>query len=162
MNKVMFTGNLARDPEVRYTQSGKAVASFSLAVSRNWKSKSDNPQQPTADFFNVTAWEKMAEFCGKYLMKGSRILVEGRLQSRSYEAQDGSKRTAVEVVAENIEFAGARPQGGSGEGNYNNNNYSGGGYSNNNYSKPSAPSSNGDDMIDNGSSKTPDDFDIPF
>ena len=82
MNKVLLTGNLARDPEVRYTQSGKAVASFSLA-----------------------------EFCGNYLTKGSRILVEGRLQARSYDAQDGSKRYVTEVVANDIEFAGSRPQG---------------------------------------------------
>ena len=156
MNKVILTGNLARDPEVRYTQSGKAVASFSLAVSRGWKSKSDNSQQPTADFFNITAWDKTAEFCGKYLVKGSRIIVEGRLQSRSYEAQDGSKRNVVEVVANEIEFAGAKRQD-SGDGGYNNN-YSGG-YSSDHSSRNSASSEN-DDMIDNGVPK--DDIDIPF
>ena len=162
MNRVILSGRLARDPEVRYTQSGKAVAGFAIAVDRNVRRSNENQQQPTADFFNVTAWEKLADFCGKYLSKGRKILLEGRLQSRSYEAQDGSKRNVVEIVADNIEFMDSKRQNGD-EGSYGNtNNYSGGGYSNNTYSKPSASSSNGDDMIDNGSSKTPDDFDIPF
>ena len=110
MNKVLLTGNLARDPEVRYTQSGKAVASFSLAVNRRF-SRANDGQQPSADFISIVAWEKLAEFCGNYLTKGSRILVEGRLQARSYDAQDGSKRYVTEVVASDIEFAGSRPQG---------------------------------------------------
>ena len=110
MNKVLLTGNLARDPEVRYTQSGKAVASFSLAVNRRF-GKANAGQQPSADFISIVAWEKLAEFCGNYLTKGSRILVEGRLQARSYDAQDGSKRYVTEVVANDIEFAGSRPQG---------------------------------------------------
>lgn len=150
MNKIIVTGNLARDPEVRYTQSGKAVATFSLAVSRGWKNKSDN-QQPSADFFNIVAWEKTADFCGKYLAKGSRILVEGRLQSRSYEAQDGSKRYTVEIIAENIEFAGAKNPNSNGE------------FNSDNHSKPSNSNSSsnfGDDMIDH--SNNSDDIDIPF
>ena len=85
MNKVLLTGNLARDPEVRYTQSGKAVASFSLAVNRRF-GKANDGQQPSADFISIVAWEKLAEFCGNYLTKGSRILVEGRLQARSPSA----------------------------------------------------------------------------
>ena len=104
MNKVLLTGNLARDPEVRYTQSGKAVASFSLAVNRRFGRANDG-QQPSADFFSLVAWEKLAEFCGNYLTKGSRILVEGRLQARSYDAQDGSKRYVTEVVANDIELS---------------------------------------------------------
>ena len=112
MNKVLLSGNLARDPEVRYTQSGKAVASFPLAVNRRFGRNND--QQPSADFISIVAWEKTAEFCGNYLTKGSRILVEGRLQARSYDAQDGSKRYVTEVVANDIEFAGSRPQGAGG------------------------------------------------
>ena len=154
MNKVIMMGNLARDPEIRYTQSGKAVAGFAIAVNR--RTRSDNPQQPTADFFNVTAWEKLADFCGKYLSKGTRIVLEGRLQSRSYEAQDGSKRNVVEIVATDIEFANSKRQDSS-DGGYNNN-YSGG-YSNDHSPKNSASSEN-DDMIDNGVPK--DDIDIPF
>jgi single-strand DNA-binding protein len=114
MNKVILSGNLARDPEIRYTQSQKAVASFSLAVNRRFgrRAQEENPQQPTADFINIVAWERHAEFVQKYLTKGSRIIVEGRLQSRSYEAQDGSRRYVTEVVANEIEFAGSRPQNG--------------------------------------------------
>ncbi len=115
MNKVLLTGNLARDPEVRYTQSGKAVATFSLAVNRRF-GKANDTQQPSADFISIVAWERLAEFCGNYLTKGSRILVEGRLQARSYDAQDGSKRYVTEVVASDIEFAGSRPQGGAAAG----------------------------------------------
>ena len=91
MNKVILAGRLARDPEVRYTQSGKAVATLTLAVSRRF-SRNASDQQPTADFIPIVAWEKLAEICGNNLIKGSQILVEGRLQLRSYDAQDGSKR----------------------------------------------------------------------
>ena len=159
MNKVIFTGNLARDPEVRYTQTGKAVAGFAIAVNRGWRSKTDNQQQPTVDFFNVTAWDKLAEFCGKYLTKGTRILLEGRLQTRSYDAQDGTKRHVTEVVADNIEFAGAKRQGGEYGNDYQNDNY--------NSSRVSEPPFGGsnnanDDMIDNSGSMGKDDIDIPF
>ena len=159
MNKVILTGNLARDPEIRYTQSGKAVAGFSLAVSRGWRGKNENQQQPTADFFNITAWEKLAEFCGKYLTKGRKVLVEGRLQTRVYEAQDGTKRNVIDVVANEIEFAGAKRQ--DSEGGYSNSNYGHSGYSNDRSSDSSF--GGGDDMIDNGSPKGRDgDIDIPF
>ena len=121
MNKVIFTGNLARDTEVRYTQYGKAVATFSIAVSRSWK-KTNDSSQPNTDFFNIVAWDKLAEFCSKYLSKGTRILLEGRLQTRTYEAQDGSKRYITEVVANEIEFAGAKRQSGGEEGYHNENN----------------------------------------
>ena len=103
MNKVILAGRLARDPEVRYTQSGKAVATLTLAVSRRF-SRNASDQQPTADFIPIVAWEKLAEICGNNLIKGSQILVEGRMQVRSYDAQDGSKRYVTEVVADEIEF----------------------------------------------------------
>lgn len=104
MNKVILVGRLAQDPEVRYTQGGKAVASFSLAVSRFIA----QGQKPTADFVPIVAWEKLAEICGNNLTKGRRILVEGRLQIRSYEANDGQRRRVAEVVAQNIEFMDSR------------------------------------------------------
>ena len=107
MTKVILVGRLARDPEVRYTQTGKAVASFSLAVSRRFSRTSD--QQNTADFIPVVAWEKLAEICGNNLIKGSQVLVEGRMQVRNYDAQDGSKRYVTEVVAQDIEFMGSKP-----------------------------------------------------
>lgn len=100
MNKVILVGRLARDPEVRYTQSGKATASFALAVSRF----SGSGQNNTADFIPIVCWEKLAEICGNNLIKGRQILVEGRMQVRNYEGKDGVKRYVTEVVAQNIEF----------------------------------------------------------
>ena len=100
MNKVILVGRLAQDPEVRYTQSGKAVASFTLAVNRFGGGQGQN----NADFIPVVAWEKLAETCGNNLTKGQRVLVEGRLQIRSYEANDGQKRRIAEVVAQQVEF----------------------------------------------------------
>ena len=87
MNKVLIVGRLTRDPEVRYTQSGKAVASFTVAVNRRFGSGNQ-----TADFIPVVAWEKLAEIVSAHIQKASQVLVEGRLQVRNYEAQDGSKR----------------------------------------------------------------------
>lgn len=101
MNKVILVGRLAQDPEVRYTQSGKAVASFSLAVNRFAGGQGQNN---SADFIPIVAWEKLAETCGNNLTKGQRVLVDGRLQIRSYEANDGQKRRVAEVVAQSIEF----------------------------------------------------------
>ena len=157
MNRIILTGRLVRDPEVRYTQSGKAVASFSIAVDRNRRA-SDN-QQPTVDFINIVAWEKSAEFCGKYLTKGRKILVEGRLQTRTFEAQDGSKKYFTEVVSDNIEFMDSKRQ--DNEGGYSNSNYGHSSYSNDRSSDSSF--GGGDDMIDNGNSRGRDgDIDIPF
>jgi single stranded DNA-binding protein (ssb) len=99
MNKVILVGRLAADPEVRYTQSGKAVASFRLAVNRTFAK-----EHPEADFIPIVAWEKLAETCGNNLTKGQRILVEGRLQIRTYETNDGQKRRVAEVVAQTVEF----------------------------------------------------------
>ena len=104
MNKVFLSGNLTRDVEVRYTQTGKAVARMGIAVNRLFS------KEKAVDFFNLIAWEKTAEFCGKYLAKGSRVLVEGRLQTSSYENRDGVKVNAVDVLIDNIEFAGAKRQ----------------------------------------------------
>ncbi len=104
MNKVIISGNLTRDPEIRYTQSGKAVARLGIAVQRRFKSQDSS--QPDVDFFNMTAWDKTAEFCGRYLTKGTRVVVEGRMQNYSYDAQDGTKRTGMEIQVENIEFGG--------------------------------------------------------
>ncbi len=99
MNKVILVGRLAQDPEVRYTQSGKAVASFTIAVNRF-----SGGGQKEADFIPIVAWEKLAETCGNNLTKGQRVLVEGRLQIRSYETNDGQKRRVAEVIAQTIEF----------------------------------------------------------
>jgi single-strand DNA-binding protein len=114
MNKVFLSGNLTRDPEVKYTPSGKAVSKMGIAVNRRFK----NPEtgQADVDFFNLTAWEKTAEFCGRYLKKGSRVLVEGSLRTYTYTGQDGSKRSGVDILVENIEFANSkRIEEGTGE-----------------------------------------------
>lgn len=108
MNRVILAGRLVRDPEVRYTQTGKAVASFTLAVNRRFVRSADQQQ---ADFIPIVVWDKLAEICGNNLVKGSQILVEGRMQIRSYDAQDGSKRYVTEVVAQDVEFMGSRPTG---------------------------------------------------
>ncbi|EAX47542.1 single-strand binding protein [Thermosinus carboxydivorans Nor1] len=104
MNKAILVGRLAQDPDVRYTQSGKAVASFNLAVNRYV-----GQGQQQADFIPIVAWDKLAETVGNYLAKGQRILVEGRLQVRSYE-KDGAKRWVTEVVALHVEFLEQKKQ----------------------------------------------------
>lgn len=106
MNKVILMGRLARDPDVRTTQGGKSVARMTLAVDRR---KGADGQQD-ADFLALIAWEKIADIAANYLHKGSKILVEGRLQSRSYDAQDGSKRYVTEVIVSNLEFCESKRQ----------------------------------------------------
>lgn len=108
MNKVILIGRLSQDPEVRYTQNGKAVATFSIAVNRF----TGSGQREAADFIPIVVWEKLAEICGNNLSKGRRVLVEGRLQIRSYEATDGQKRRIAEVVAQNIEFLDSKQESG--------------------------------------------------
>lgn len=108
MNRVILIGRLTRDPELRYTQSGKAVASFSLAVDRMNRKQAEANGYPTADFIPCIAWDKTAETIGNHLSKGRRIGVEGRLQSRSYEDKTGAKRTAYDVVLNTFEFLDSR------------------------------------------------------
>jgi single-strand DNA-binding protein len=101
-NRVILAGNLTRDPELRFTQSGTPVCGFGLAVNRVF-SKNDE-----VDFFNVSAWRELGERVANYTEKGDPVLVEGRLQYRTWEAQDGSKRSAVDVVADNVQFLRGR------------------------------------------------------
>ena len=103
MNKVFLTGNITRDVEVKQTQSGKAYARASIAVNRQFSKDKD-----AADFVNLLAWEKTAEFMGKWTPKGTRVLVEGRIQMSKYKDKDGNERTGFDVVVENIEFAGGK------------------------------------------------------
>ena len=98
MNSVQIIGNLTRDPEVRYTKTGKPVASFTVAVNRSWGSVQGEKREST-DFIPVVAWGKLAELVGNRLKKGTRTFVEGRFQTRSYETQEGEKRYITEVVA---------------------------------------------------------------
>ena len=105
LNKVFLIGNLTRPPELRYTPSGTAVADVRLAVNRSYTTQSGEKREATC-FLTVVVWGKQAESCGEYLDKGSPILVEGRLQTREWEAKDGGKRTVIEVVAERVQFMG--------------------------------------------------------
>jgi len=98
-------GNLTRDPEIRYTAGGASVGNLGLAVNRNYVSKTGEKKEETC-FVRVVVWGKQAEACGQYLTKGSAIFVEGRLQSRSWETDDGQKRSTIEVVAMNVQFMG--------------------------------------------------------
>ena len=98
LNKVMIIGNLGRDPEMRYTPQGKPVTSMTLAVNRNWTT-SEGERREETEWFNVVAWGDLAEVCNKYLTKGQRVYFEGRLQTRSWESQDGQKHSRTEVVA---------------------------------------------------------------
>lgn len=102
MNKVIMTGRLTKDVEPRYTQTGKCVSRFNIAV--NGYKKDDT------NFFNVVAWDKLGELCGNYLTKGSKVLIEGQLISRSYEDNSGNKKTAIEINASNVEFLDNKKQ----------------------------------------------------
>lgn len=101
MNKVILIGNLTKEPEMRYTQNGTAVCTFTVAVSRRYASKDGNRE---TDFFPVVAWNKLGEICGAYLSKGHKAAVVGELQTRSYEAKDGTKRYITEIMAEQVDF----------------------------------------------------------
>lgn len=108
LNRVILIGNLTRDVESRVTPNGAPVANFGLAVNRSYTNKAGEKVE-ACDFFNIVVWAKLAELCAQYISKGSQIALEGRLQSRSWDTDDGQKRTVVEVVAENVQFLG-KPQ----------------------------------------------------
>ena len=111
MNKVVLLGRLTRDPEVRYTQNNNTmVCSFSLAVNRRFKQEG----QPDADFINIVAWNKTAEFVAKYFTKGQQVAVVGRIQTRSYDDKDGRKVYVTEVVAEEVHFADSKKDNNTG------------------------------------------------
>lgn len=101
LNKAMIIGNLTRDPEVRTTPSGDSVVSFSVATNFVWKDKDGNKQEKP-EFHNVVAWRKLAEIIGQYLKKGSKVYIEGRLQTRNWEDQNGIKRYRTEIITDNM------------------------------------------------------------
>nr|DAE21022.1 MAG TPA: Single strand binding protein [Siphoviridae sp. ct8LX107] len=108
MNKVFLIGNLTKDLEMRSTQSGVAVCNFTIAVNRRFRNQQTGQQE--TDFLNVIAWRQLAELCGKYLSKGRKVAVMGSIQTRTYEAKDGSKRTAWDIVADEVEFLAPQNQ----------------------------------------------------
>ena len=114
MNKAILIGNLTKDPEVRSTPNGVTVCTFSIAVNRRGTNQAG---ERIADFFNIVAWRQLGELCGKYLAKGRKVSVVGEIQTRSYDAKDGTKRYITEIVADEVEFLTPRGQD-SGSGSY--------------------------------------------
>ena len=143
MNKVLLTGRLAKEPELRYTQSGTAVATFTLAVNRRFTNQNGERE---ADFINCVAWQKSAEFVANYFRKGQEMALEGRLQVRTYDGNDGQRRWVTEVVADQIEFVGGK--------NDRNNNSTSGNAGNSGYNSPNE--------LGLGEEIVFDDSDLPF
>ena len=161
MNKVFLIGRLTRDPELRYTGSNTAVATFSLAVNRNFANQNGERE---ADFINIVVWRKQAENVKNYLSQGSQVAIDGRIQTRSYDDNNGQKRYVTEVVADNVEFLGSKSSQ-SNSGNTNN-------FANNNaeptpYDFGDMPEQKGTDVDSNpfadfGSSIEISDDELPF
>ncbi len=108
VNKAILIGNLGKDPELRYTPSGQAVASFPIATTRKWRDKEGQTQEQT-DWHNIVVWGKQAENANEYLSKGRPVYIEGRIQNRSYDDKDGNKRYISEVVALTVQYLGGKP-----------------------------------------------------
>ena len=155
LNKVMLIGHLGKDPEMRFTQSGMAVANFTMATSEVWTDKATNDKKERTEWHRIVAFGKLGEICGQYLAKGKQVYIEGRLQTRSWD-QDGVTRYTTEIVANDMQMLDSKGAGaGSGASSYNNqSNYS------NQPSAPQAPCSNSGGMQPG----PPDNFDddIPF
>jgi single-strand DNA-binding protein len=115
LNKVMLMGNLGKDPEVRYTASGQAVASFSIATSERYKSKSGDWEEKT-EWHNIVLWGKQAETAKDYLSKGKTVFIEGRLQTRKWQDKDGRDRYTTEIVGDRMQFVGSKGDGGGRQG----------------------------------------------
>jgi single-strand DNA-binding protein len=113
--KTIIVGNLGRDPEMRYTPSGKAVTNFTVAVNRKWTGQSGEQQEKTT-WFRVAAWDKLAELCNQYLSKGRLVLVEGDVEARSWMSQEGEARASLELNARNVRFLGGPGQSSGYEG----------------------------------------------
>ena len=110
VNKVILIGNLGRDPELRYTKDGKAVANFTVATNDRWRDREGNNQERT-EWHRIVVWDKQAENCAQYLQKGRSVYIEGRLQTREWEDKEGQKRQTTEIVAQQVTFLGSRDAG---------------------------------------------------
>jgi len=115
VNKVILVGNLGRDPELRYTQGGQAVANFSLATTENFSTR-DGQRQERTEWHRIVVWGKTAENCAQYLAKGRSVYIEGRIQTREWEDKEGQKQRTTEVVAQTVQFLGGPRGGGSSSG----------------------------------------------
>lgn len=113
LNKVMLIGNLGKDPEVRYTTSGQAVASFSIATSEKFKNRNGEMEERT-EWHNVVLWGRQAEIAGEYLAKGRTVFIEGRLQTRKWQDKDGRDRYTTEIVGDRMQMLGGKGEGGAG------------------------------------------------
>jgi single-strand DNA-binding protein len=143
VNKVILVGNLGRDPELRYTQSGQAVANFTLATTERFSTR-DGDRQERTEWHRIVAWGRTAELCAQYLSKGRSVYIEGRLQTREWEDKEGQKRRTTEITAQTVQFLGGGRGGGGG----------GGG--------PSGPAGGGFDDGPSGNDSGPPQDDIPF
>lgn len=110
LNRAQLIGNMTRDPEMRQIPGGQVVASFGIATNFTWKSASGEKQNKT-EFHNIVAWGKLAEICGQYLKKGMKVFIEGRIQTREWDAEDGSKRNRTEINADNMIMLGQKGEG---------------------------------------------------
>ena len=113
VNKVILIGNLGRDPELRYTQNGQAVANFSIATSERFGGRDGGEPQERTEWHRIVTWGKTAENCAQYLAKGRSVYIEGRLQTRDWEDKDGNKRTTTEISAQRVQFLGGPRSGAS-------------------------------------------------
>ena len=114
INKVILIGNLGRDPQTRYTQDGRAVTNFSIATSESWKDKQSGEQQERTEWHNIVCFARLGEIAGEYLRKGSKVYIEGRLQTRKYTDKDGVEKYSTEIVADRMQLIGSAREGGSG------------------------------------------------
>lgn len=162
LNKIFLQGRLVADPELRHTQSGVAVASFRIAVDRDFKDRETGERK--ADFINIVAWRQTGEFVSRFLTKGRLAIVEGKLQTREYNDRDGNRRYATEVVADNVYFGDSRRDGDgggyapapqSGRGSY-------GAPAGNNYPPASQGSYSAAPVVDQFADLTDDDGELPF
>ena len=112
VNKAILVGNLGKDPEVRFTGSGKAVCKFSVATTTSWND-TEGARQERTEWHNIIVWGKQGEACGKFLSKGRQVFVEGEIRNRSYDDKDGNKRYITEIVAQNVRFLGGGSGGGA-------------------------------------------------
>lgn len=131
LNKVMLIGNLGKDPEIRYTQSGTAVATFNIATTERWKDK-DGQMQDKTEWHRIVVWQKLAEICGTYLHKGSKVYIEGKLQTRKWQDQNGNDKYTTEIIANEMKMLDSK---GAGEAGYSAGN-AGGGSQDSFYSEP--------------------------
>lgn len=122
VNKAIIIGNLGGDPEIRYTQSGTQVATFTVATTEKWRGQ-DGQMQDSTEWHRVVAWQRLAEICGEYLHKGSKVYIEGKIQTRKWQDQNGNDRYTTEIVAREMKMLS--PRGGSGSGG--GDNFAGGG-----------------------------------